>query len=209
MHLASLAGVHPRLYPFVQSGPACSCTHARVTHVGTNVYGIAQPDLGCTVCELCEGYTPLEAIDDEAENREYAELTAAQARRRELHRRVMMVLFLVALVTVPILAVFASGLALPWLFILVGTNLLNMGASSWHDWRVGDLETVDLVVQCGFTVSAFLFGATALAHLTVSWPLLIVMLGFTAAFMVLNHRRVRESTRSLERFIADMEDDQP
>ena len=199
--------MHPSHYPWVRSGPVCACTHARVTHVGTNQYGSPQADLGCSECELCERYTPLEAIDHEAELHQYAEMVRSTVQRRERQQRFALGLVLFALVTVPVVVVFARGLAIPWLFVLVTVGLANMDLMVLDRWRAGDDTASDVALQVGFSTAAMVFFLSLWVGLPAAENVAMgLMAAFGTLFVVRSLAQIRRAMRSVEAMTNDLRD---
>jgi ferredoxin len=176
--------VHPRLYPFVLNGPLCACGHRRVSHVGTHPrYAVPAFDLGCSECELCESYTPVEAIDHDAEALQRDQIREAEAGRTRIHRRVTSVTLAGVVFMVPMVAwkpELFPGMIVP----IAGLGVANMSVAALDRWRRGDLERVDALIEAGMSVSvlAFVFALVASAAPTLTVALLGVLLAFGFAF---------------------------
>jgi hypothetical protein len=208
MGLASLSGVHPSHYPFVRNGPPCSCTDSRLAHVGENKYGMPAADVACSECELCERYTPLEAIDHAAEELQRDEILTEQRRRTEIHRRITFVLLFPIVAMIPA-AVWMPRLV-PWLLAVILTvGLANMATAGIASWRVGDLDRDEAATQIGMSVGvigfffALLIGATTLAY-----ALLGIALAFTFGFGIVTQRWLKRSMRSANLLMADLKKEQ-
>lgn len=203
MVLAILAGVHPSHYPYVRNGPACACTHRRASHVGTNKYGLPAEDLGCSECELCERYTPLEAVDHDAEAREHSKIIADQARRNKIHRRITSFQLLALILTIP-LAVFSPGLFSWLIVIVVMVGLVNMDTAAYGEWRRGDITRLEALLQVGMSVGLLAFVVALTAGSSAAFWLIGLVLLLGCGFARLTQRRMARSMRSLNAIMADL-----
>jgi hypothetical protein len=200
--------VHPSHYPFVRNGPACSCTHSRLAHVGKNKYDMPAADVGCSECELCERYTPLEAIDYPAEELQRDELLTEQRRRTEIHRRITFVLLFPIMAMIPV-AVWAPGL-LTWLITVVVTiGLINMGTAAVASSRVGDLDPAEAAMQIGMGVGVLgFFLALFIGATTFAYVLLGLVVASTFGFGFVTQRWLKRSMRSMNALMADLRKEQ-
>lgn len=209
MGLASLAGVHPSHYPYVRNGPACACTHRRVSHVRTDKYGLPKADLGCSECGLCERYTPLEAINRLDEERQRDQILADQARRNEIHRRLTFFQLLAMIVSVP-LAFVNPELFWRLLLLIVVAGGVNISVTTYGNWRRGDMEPVEAVIHAGMSLGIlWLALALALGASTVAFWLIGVVLIFGFAFGLQAHQQIRRAKRSLDAIMTDLKKHQP
>jgi hypothetical protein len=208
MGLANVASVHPSHYPFVRNGPACACADSRLAHVGNNKYGMPAADVGCSECELCDHYTPLEAVDRAAEELQRDELLAEQHRRTEIHRRITFVLLFPIMAMIPV-AIWAPGFV-PWLMAgVLSAGLANMATASIASWRVGDLDRDEAAMQTGMGVGIVgFFLALFLGATTFAYVLLGIALAFAFGFGFVTQRWLKRSMRSMSMLVADLKREQ-
>lgn len=212
MGLANVADMHPSHYPFIVNGPDCSCVHRRLAHVGTNRYGMPAADQGCSECQLCERYTPLEAIDRAAEELQREEILANRARRSERHRKITAGQLVALLLAIPLVIINPD--AFTWLlYAVIALGVANMETMALASWRVGDLETSELVMQLGMGVGVLGFflamfaGAPLIAYGLLG---MVLLCGFCVGWV--NQRWLKRSMRSMDALVTDLkkqQDDQP
>lgn len=130
-------------YPFVKSGPACTCGHARVRHVGRmkHMRRVRGFDLGCQACE-CEQYQPVGAALSDLHNAEFHRVAALRTiEATEAHRRtrvVQVVMLLAVMVAVANLLWFEGG-ERRFLGFVLGAVAFNTLNSAYSAGRNGDM----------------------------------------------------------------------
>jgi ferredoxin len=200
--------VHPSHYPFVLNGPLCACGHRRLSHVGTHPrYAVPAFDLGCSGCELCESYTPMEAIDHEAESLQRDQIREAEAGRTKIHRRVTSITLAGVVFMVPMVAwkpELFPGMIVP----IVGLGVGNMSVAAIDRWRRGDLERVDALIEAGLSVSviAFVIALVLSATPMLTLAVLVVVLAFGFAFALRAGSDAKRSKGTFDAMLTDLHD---
>jgi hypothetical protein len=198
--------VHPRLYPFVLKGPLCVCGHRRVLHVGVHPrYRVLTYDLGCSECELCERYSALEAIDQEAESRRRDEILRQETHQTAIHRRITSVVLAATVFMVPMVA-WKPTLFLSMIIPIVFASVANTGVAALAQWRRGDLNGFEVVVQGGLSVGiiALVIALVGDFPAPITTASLAIVVAFVFAFALCVQRAVKRAKHTFDAMFADL-----